>query len=215
MENLDLYNSFRAVPETAKKPIKGGRLKGMTDINPQWRIQTLTEKFGPCGIGWKFVILRKWMEHGPNDEVAAFVDIDLYYKVDGEWSAPVPGTGGSKFVAKEQSGLYVSDECFKMAVTDALSVAGKAIGLGADVYWANGKQTKYGKDEVPETPQPPPEIHICSLCGKKIIGLTKNGKVLRTAGQILNHAMDIYGKPLCWACIREKRESDESDRKDS
>lgn len=112
----------------------------MTDINPQWRIQTLTEKFGPCGIGWKFVILRKWMEHGPNDEVAAFVDIDLYYKVDGEWSAPVPGTGGSKFVAKEQSGLYVSDECFKMAVTDALSVAGKAIGLGADVYWANGKQ---------------------------------------------------------------------------
>ena len=43
MENMELYNAFREVPENAKKSIRGGRLKGMTDINPMWRIQALTE----------------------------------------------------------------------------------------------------------------------------------------------------------------------------
>ena len=45
MNNLELYDKFRQVPETAKKNIGGGRLKGMTDINPMWRIKTLTEEF--------------------------------------------------------------------------------------------------------------------------------------------------------------------------
>ena len=52
MENLDLYQKVRSVPDSAKKTIKGGRTSGMTDINPMWRIKVLTEQFGPCGIGW-------------------------------------------------------------------------------------------------------------------------------------------------------------------
>ena len=32
----------------------------------------------------------------------AFVMINLYVKVDGEWSKPIVGTGGSSFVAKEK-----------------------------------------------------------------------------------------------------------------
>ena len=47
MGNLDLYNRVRIVPEEAKKPIKGGRLNGMTDINPMWRIKVLTSEYGP------------------------------------------------------------------------------------------------------------------------------------------------------------------------
>ena len=46
MENLELYEKVRSVPENAQKEIKGGRLKGMTDINPMWRIKKLTEEFG-------------------------------------------------------------------------------------------------------------------------------------------------------------------------
>ena len=140
--NLKIYDSVRTVPENAKKQIKGGRLSGMTDINPMWRIKTLTEQFGACGIGWKYVITDKRLERGGNDEIAAFVDIDLYIKVDGEWSEPIPGTGGSSIVAKERNGLYTSDECFKMALTDALSVACKALGLAADVYFEKDR-TKY------------------------------------------------------------------------
>ena len=144
---LKIYNAVRQVPENAKKPIRGGRLSGMTDINPMWRIKTLTEQFGVCGIGWKYVITDKRLEQGANGEIAAFVDIDLYVKVDGEWSEPIPGTGGSSFVAKERNGMYTSDECFKMALTDALSVACKALGFAADVYWDKDR-TKYDTPQV-------------------------------------------------------------------
>ncbi len=141
MDNMQIYNATRSVPEEAKKKITGGRLNGKTDINPMWRIKTLTEQFGACGIGWYYKVVKQWTEiHG--EEVAAFVNIELYVKVDGEWSQPIFGNGGSMFVEKERSGIHVSDECFKMATTDALSVACKQLGIGADVYWDKDK-TKY------------------------------------------------------------------------
>lgn len=139
MENMEVYNRLKSVPKEAKKPIKGGRLSGMTDIKPMWRIEKLTEVFGMCGIGWKAPITNREIIEGANGEKIAIVDIDLYVKVDGEWSEPIQGTGGSSFIAKEKNGLYTSDECFKMAYTDALSVACKSLGMGADVYWGDSK----------------------------------------------------------------------------
>ena len=101
MGNMDIYNAVSAVPDSAQKRITGGRLNGMTDINPMWRIRELTELFGPCGIGWKYKIVREWLETASTGEVGAFVDIELQYKItpDADWSEPIPGTGGSKFVA--------------------------------------------------------------------------------------------------------------------
>lgn len=152
MNKLAIYESTRQPPEEALKPIKGGRLSGYTDINPMWRIKTLTEQFGPCGIGWKYVITRQWMEEGANGEISAFTNIDLYIKYNDEWSEAIPGTGGSAFVAKERNGMYTSDECFKMALTDAISVACKSLGMAADVYW-NSDRTKYDKPEEPTKPK--------------------------------------------------------------
>ena len=121
MENLDIYNKLRDVPESAKKQIQAGRLRGKTDINPMWRLKTLTEVFGPCGIGWKYEIVEKWTEQGAGGEIACFVIINLYIKYEGNWSEAIPGVGGSSFVANESKGLYTSDECYKMALTDAVS----------------------------------------------------------------------------------------------
>lgn len=142
MDNLAIYNRLRSVPDSAKKTIAAGRLKGMTDVNPMWRIKALTEEFGPCGVGWKYEITDKRLEPAPDGTVAAFVDIVLYIRREDGWSEPIPGTGGSLFAANERGGMHVSDECFKMALTDALSVAGKALGLAADVYWERDR-TKY------------------------------------------------------------------------
>lgn len=139
MENMEIYNQIKAVPKEAQKPITGGRLKGMTDIKPMWRIQKLTELFGPVGYGWYTEITNKEIIEGANDEKIAIVDIKLYIKNGGEWSKPITGTGGSSFISKESKGLYTSDECFKMAYTDAVSVACKALGMGADVYWGDSK----------------------------------------------------------------------------
>lgn len=143
MEKMDIYNRVRSVPDEAKKAISAGRLKGMTDINPMWRIKKLTEEFGPCGIGWWTKVTDRWTET-IGDETCAFVDLELYIKVGDEWSKPITGSGGSKLATKERSGIYVSDECYKMAETDALSVACKKLGIGADVYFS-ADRTKYSQ----------------------------------------------------------------------
>jgi hypothetical protein len=154
MDNLSIYSALSIVPDNAKRTINGGRLNGKTDINPMWRIKSLTEQFGPCGIGWSYEITKQWLEPGADGEVSAFCNILLYVKIDGEWSKGIPGTGGSAFVAKERSGLYTSDECYKMALTDALSVSCKALGVAASVYW-DKDTTKY--DKRPDTPTEPKE----------------------------------------------------------
>lgn len=142
MGNLDLYNKLKVVPAEAIKPIQNGRLKGKSDINPMWRIKTMTEHFGVCGIGWKYVITKQWTEtYGT--ETKAYCNIDLFVKVDGQWSDAIQGTGGSSEVTMERNGSYVSDECYKMALTDALSVAMKALGVGADIYFEKGKSMDY------------------------------------------------------------------------
>lgn len=143
MEKMDIYNRVRQVPDEAKKAISAGRIKGMTDINPMWRIKKLTEEFGPCGIGWWTKVTDRWTET-VGDETCAFVDLELYVKVGNEWSKPITGSGGNKLATKERSGVYVSDECYKMAETDALSVACKKLGIGADVYFS-ADRTKYSQ----------------------------------------------------------------------
>lgn len=149
MENLKLYNLLKHVPESAQKPIKGGRTKGMTDISPMWRIEKLTETFGPCGFGWYTEITDKRIIESPNTkEIAAFVEINLYIKYKDEWSKPIVGTGGNTFVVSESKGLYMSDECFKMAYTDAISVAAKSLGVGGEIYMGQGSKYSNQTDEV-------------------------------------------------------------------
>ncbi len=146
MENLEFYNKFRSVPKDAQKEIGAGRLKGFTDINPMWRIKILTETFGPCGIGWYTEIINKWSENTGN-EIAVFVEINLYIKIENEWSKPIYGIGGSKLLMQESKGPYTSDEAYKMAYTDAISIACKALGVGADIYYSKDR-TKYSSEET-------------------------------------------------------------------
>lgn len=175
MGNMDIYDKVKTCPENALKPIQAGRLKGKSDINPMWRIQELTRNFGACGIGWYYDITRQWLETGSNGEISAFCNINLYIKVDNEWSKPIQGTGGSTFVAKEKNRLYTSDECYKMALTDAISVACKALGFAADVYWGQDR-TKYDKQEQ----QPP----VCKVCGKPIEGAKDDNGIFRNPWEV-------------------------------
>jgi hypothetical protein len=131
--NMTLWDAVRTVPKQFLKTITGGRLKGMSDISPVWRLKTLTEHFGPCGSGWYYEIIDRGKEDFAG-EVSAHVLINLYVKIDGEWSKPIQGIGGSMLVAKEKAGPYHSDEAFKQALTDAISVSCKALGVAADVY---------------------------------------------------------------------------------
>ena len=144
---LSLYNRVREVPPEAKKEIQAGRLKGKTDINPLWRIQTLTREFGPAGIGW-YTETERWVEdHG--NERALFIHIKLYIRDEhtGDWSAPIEGYGGAMILSQEKSGLFFDDDAAKKAYTDAISQACRSLGIGADVYWANDA-TKYQQEKA-------------------------------------------------------------------
>jgi hypothetical protein len=168
--NLRIYEQARLVPKSAIKPITDGRLKGKSDINPMFRIKRMTEIFGPCGFGWKYEIVKQWLETYGN-EVKAFTQINIYIKMDGEWSDAIPGVGGASFVSVEKRGPYVNDECYKMSLTDAMSVAMKSLGVAADIYYAkdgnnlNPGDSKYssnGEADDTDLPTALQEIAACT-----------------------------------------------------
>ena len=230
-DNMELYNKLRQVPEEAKKPIGAGRLKGFTDINPMWRIKALTETFGPCGIGWWYEITDKRLI-GSGDEIRAIVDINLFYVIDGKESKAIPGTGGSSFLTKEKNGAYTSDECFKMALTDAISVAAKMIGCAADVYYAKDrdkyttveqepKQEPVRREEkkAPRQAPPPPDVYVgphesadgfyyCDSCGQTINPVTdKYGKTMTPRDLVAVSIAKFGGRQLCADCMKNERKA--------
>ncbi len=155
-KNLEIYNVLKQPPKEALRTIQAGRLKGKTDINPQWRYRAMTEQFGVCGVGWKYEIVRTWNEPIADGQVFAFAEINLYIMSrSGEnnvWSDAIPATGGSMLVSKESAGLHASDEGYKMAITDAIGTAMKMLGVAADIYAGLWDGCKY--QDTPELQAP-------------------------------------------------------------
>ena len=156
MEKMEIWNKVKDVPQQSQKKITGGRLKGMTDIKPQWRYKVMTETFGMIGLGWYYNIVKKEIIEGANGEKCGFVDVQLFVKHNDEWSKPIEGTGGSSFIANERNGAYTSDEVFKMALTDALSVSMAKIGVGASIYLGENSGGKYTQPAPPKKQTAPP-----------------------------------------------------------
>lgn len=146
---MRIYEQGRSVPEDALKPFSNGRFSG-TDINPMWRIKKLTELFGPAGFGWFTEITRQDTIEADEGNVMVFVDLNLYVKDGDTWSKPIFGTGGNTLKAKGRA----DDDGFKKAYTDALSIACKALGIGADVWYQNDTTSKYADKYVNQEPPP-------------------------------------------------------------
>lgn len=177
--NLRWWLEWEDTPAAATKSFSNGTFSG-TDINPTYRLKALTERFGPCGFGWYYTIDRQWLETYGN-VVKAFCNVSLYVKAEGEWSMPIQGTGGNFFTMPSKAGVRVSDECYKMALTDAISVACHRLGIGANIYWAEGKSKYTLKPEevktIAEEPADPLDdkleealaaLEAAKLDGKKI-----------------------------------------------
>ena len=143
INNMALWDRVKRPPVEALKTIKGGRLKGMSDINPQWRYQAMTECFGQCGVGWKYEIVDTWTKDGANGSVMVFARVNLWVNLGGIFSNAITGIGGSMLISKESSGLHSNDEAYKMAVTDALGTAMKMLGVAADIYAGLWDGSKY------------------------------------------------------------------------
>lgn len=144
--NLKIWNDVKQAPPQFLKKIEFGYLKGKTDINPQWRFMAMTQAFGVIGHGWTYRIVRTWSETGADGQAMAFAEVAVKTKLNGEWGEEFSGIGGSTIVELAKGNLKSNDEGYKMAVTDALSVAFKAVGVAADIYLGNYDGSKYVRD---------------------------------------------------------------------
>lgn len=160
--NLALFKKLEQVPEEAKTKIIEGRLKGKNSINTMWRIKKLTEVLGPCGIGWNFRVTDTRILEIASGAKAIFLDIAFKFKdpATGQWSEDIHGTGGNTLVRSESKGLYLNDDAYKMALSDAISSAARLIGLGGNVYYENDPENKYvpqvNEQQVTQQPQATP-----------------------------------------------------------
>ena len=197
MTNTEYYDKLKKVPQTALKTIQAGRLKGKSDINPQWKYERMTEVFGPCGIGWKYIPVSDKQVACADGQILLFTEIALYVKDGDKWSEAIPGFGGDFIVKKESNGLYYNDEAYKMANTDALGNAMKMIGVAADVYRGLANDSKYGRE--PSTPHN--ETSATSKLSKttfeepptpkpKVIYVNGNTKLLTNAGYVSLKTID-------------------------
>ena len=195
MENTKIWNNLCKPPSTALKTIRHGNLKGMTDINPQWRLKALTEELGPVGVGWTYDIVRTWSEQ-VGEEILCFVEVALKIKVDGEWSASIPGLGGSKLLQHFSSKGYSAsnDEGYKMALTDALSVAMKQLGVAAKIYEGLWDGSKY-RDE-PDEPQEKKKVTLAEVktaqYTKYLGGFPNAAEAIKTLSQAREFGNDVH-----------------------
>lgn len=158
MNMKEKFDLMKRPPQEALNTIQFGRLKGKSDINPQWRIEALTEVFGLCGVGWYFEVLGTTFVDVPaTEERMVYVTVAIHVKEDsGEWSKPVIGVGGDFVIIKDKNGLHGNDEAMQMAVTDGLGKAAKCLGIASDIY--RGKyDSKYGWRDAKAKEQQTPE----------------------------------------------------------
>lgn len=206
MDNMEIYQKSREVPETAKRRIAGGKLRGFTDINPMWRIKKLTELFGPCGFGWYTEVKNKFSEKGEDGKTVVFIEINLFVKIEDEWSKPIYGIGGSTLVNKFNENFETTDEAYKMAYTDSLSVACKSIGIGADVYFEKDADKYNTYDQQNENKRNVEESYFekvrCPICHKELFTVKmKDGSNMKPS-----YFIKQYG--MCPDCYRNKHKKE-------
>jgi hypothetical protein len=142
-DHLKAWRSFSSPPKQYLRSIGGGKLRGKTDINPQWRILALTECYGPCGIGWGWYETNRSTLSTPEGEVMCFVTIKLWTSDMPSVHNHIQGDGGNYLIVKDKNGLSPNDDGWKMAITDAIGTASKYLGVGADVYAGQWDGSKY------------------------------------------------------------------------
>jgi hypothetical protein len=181
MDNMKIYEALATPPNDAVKTIGAGKLKGFSDINPQWRYEALTNLFGPCGVGWKYTIDNWHTQEVSTGETMVFVQVSLYIKDGDKWSEPIPAFGGDFLIKKDRNGTHGNDEGFKMAITDALGTACKMIGVAADIYRGliakGASDSKYARREYQQS-QPPVNNGQDEMKRKSLLALNEKAKSL-------------------------------------
>lgn len=154
-DNLRHWNNMCSPPKNALKKIDFGALAGKQSIDPTWRLMAMTKEYGPVGEGWIYKIMSISYQPVADDQMMVIVEAGVSVLVEGEWSPPIPGIGTAMLIHQtfdKQNKKYVKKTdaaAIKKALSDGLSVALKAFGVGASVYMGlyDNKPRKRTADE--------------------------------------------------------------------
>jgi hypothetical protein len=139
-----LWNVLKRTDPKATKPFqRQGGFRG-TQIDPAWRLQTMTEVFGPVGKGWGWEQLEWTIA-----ERMVFICCRVWYTdpVSGEKYFSGPQWGGTEMIRKNKDGVErPDDEAFKMSMTDAIGKCFLQLGLAADIYLGQYDDSKYREE---------------------------------------------------------------------
>ena len=153
-EKLKLWESLERTEKKHTKNFNRAGFKG-TAISPAYTCKKLTEAFGPCGSGWKFVQEdEKYVEgHTLSNGDKSIIHVvrgHLEYQcpVTGEKCETGPQYGHTVFVGENKNGVFTDDECQKKSVTDCLGKCAVLLGCSADVYLGIFDSSKYVNDRT-------------------------------------------------------------------
>lgn len=174
--NLDLWNSLeKTAPSATKQFTRGGGFKG-TAINGTYILKRLTETFGVCGKGWRFVLDDERIETGhtlKNGDHAKVHIIrgHLEYREGDEWFSASPQFGQTMLVDENKYGTFTDEEAPKKSITDCIAKCAVQLGIGADIHMGLYDDNKYLNERKAEeaaekkaksalTPPPAPSTNL-------------------------------------------------------
>lgn len=144
-DNAALWNILKRTDPKATKPFqRSGGFRG-TQIDPAWRLQMMTEVFGPVGYGWGFeqvewTIAERMIFICARVWISDPADRERKFYTGPQW-------GGTEIVRVSRDGKErPDDESFKMSMTDAIGKCFLQLGLAADIYLGQFDDSKYREE---------------------------------------------------------------------
>ena len=107
--------------------------KKITSIDPMYQIQSMTDMFGPVGLGWKYKVDYKYVDG------LVFAEVTIKYFTN-EWHEYGPVCSVQNLY---KANSKLDDEAPKKAMTDALTKAFSHLGLNADIFLGKFDNNKY------------------------------------------------------------------------
>lgn len=165
-ETMKLWDSFEKTdPKYTKAFTRGGGFKG-TAINGTYIVKKLTEQFGPCGTGWRFVLEDEQIVEGhtlKNGDKAKLHIVRGHldyrqpfagaFKVDDPWFSTSPQFGQTMLVDENKNGVFMDEEAPKKSITDCISKCAVLLGIAADIHLGLFDDNKYVNERKAEEAQ--------------------------------------------------------------
>lgn len=133
-DNMDLWNAVCTTDPAATKHV--AQRGGFTAIDAYSQIMAATERFGPVGEGWGWIIEE--FQYPPNDTMV--VHLNLWHLGSEARGFSVCGQAHLYTLGKEPK---PDADCAKKAVTDAITKGLSYLGFNADVFLGKFDDNKY------------------------------------------------------------------------